>query len=215
MPWNITASAQASRTGSIARGPAPSLGGFASSAGGPGSAVAPGAPVPGSHDRRSRLTSASPLVGRGRQRYSSIDLPIAEAEDESALGGAGSSAGGDSFQMYGAAAGVSTQQAAESQWMRSTLDAESNNFLEFMKTEISNKMAVVAGEGEGERDELVGEQEQAKEMNFEELLPSTRHTKVVAAQALHHVLALATKGLVHVRQVVEYGDIVLGVREGV
>ena len=117
--------------------------------------------------------------------------------------------------MYGAAAGVSTQQAAESQWMRSTLDAESNNFLEFMKTEISNKMAVVAGEGEGERDELVGEQEQAKEMNFEELLPSTRHTKVVAAQALHHVLALATKGLVHVRQVVEYGDIVLGVREGV
>lgn len=117
--------------------------------------------------------------------------------------------------MFGPAAEVGTQQAAESQWMRATLDTESNNFLDFMKTEIDTKMAAVGEEGERERDELVGEQQQAREMTFEELLPSARNTKVVAAQALHHLLALATKGLVHVRQVVEYGDIVLGVREGV
>lgn len=100
------------------------------------------------------------------------------------------------FQLYGPAAGVSTQTAAESQWIRATLDHESNNFLEFLKFEIAGK--------EGERSVL-----------FEELLPPPQHTKIVAAQALHHVLALTTKGIIHVKQNDHYGPIALSLLEGV
>ena len=211
MPWNTTASALGSRAGSIARGaPLSAVGGFPSSSVG----------QPGSLDRR-RLTSASPLVGRGHHRLSSLDLPIQEAEDDDLVGGGGG--GGSSlgaldefeYQLYGPAAGVSTQQAAESQWMRATLDAESNNFLEFVKSEISKRLVVAeeGDEGLAGRETGVG---MGKEIFFEELLPPERHTRVVAAQALHHVLALATKGLVSVRQeVLEYGPIAIEVGEGV
>ena len=212
MPWNTTAS----RAGSIARGPlsaaggfGSSVGGFASSVGQPGSAIAP---LPSSLDRRRRLTSASPLVGRG--------LPIQETEAEDDFGGGGGSSLGAldpfEYQLYGPAAGVSTQQAAESQWMRATLDAESGNFLEFVRNEIE-KRPVAEGEDEVPMQEGVGteEMEVGRGILFEQLLPPERHTRIVAAQALHHVLALATKGLIAVRQVVEYGPIAIEVGEGI
>ena len=228
MPWNTTASALGSRAGSIARGQAgpigglaSSIGGFASSAGGGGSA----GPVPGSHDRRRssrRLTSASPLLGRGRERFSSLDLPIPEAEAEDELGPGGGGAASleplDDFQLFDPVAGVSTQTALGSQWMRATLDAESRNFLEFVRSELANRPPVVRGaDAEAAEDELAGGEEgvRAKEMLFEELLPPARHPKIVAAQALLHVLALATKGLIAVSQTVDYGPIKLGVGEGV
>lgn len=206
MPWNTTASALGSRPGSIARGqqgPLSAAAGFPSSIGGFASsvsAIAPGATIPGSHDRR-RLTSASPLVGRGRQRFSSIELPIQEAGDDFSLGPL------DEGELYGPAAGVSTQQAEESQWMRATLDAESNNFLDFVKAEIAKRPVPE------DEDELAAET-RGKEMFFEELLPPSRHTKIVAAQALHHVLALASKGLLAVTQAEDYGPIALGVGDG-
>ena len=220
MPWNTTASAHGSHQGSIARGQlAPSsIGGsigvgFASSVGQPGSALfqPPGALLPSSQERRgSHLTSASPLVGRGRQRFSSIDLPIHEAEagDDLTLGAL------DEFSAYGPAAGVSTQQAANSQWIRATLDAESSNFLDFVQAAIEKKPALVAAEDE---DELSGDAkgQGGREMFFEELLPPQKNTKLVAAQGLHHVLALATKGLLIVRQEADYGPIAMSLREGV
>ena len=216
MPWNTTASALGSRAGSIARGQVgpigggpSSIGGFASSAGGSDGQV------PGSHDRRSRLTSASPLLGRGRERFSSLDLPIPEAEDEVGPGGA-SIDPLDNFQLYDPVAGVSTQTALGSQWMRATLDAESNNFLEFVRSELANRPPVVRGaEGEGAEDEVAAGEEGvgAKKMLFEELLPPARHPKIVAAQALLHVLALATKALITVSQSVDYGPIKLGIGE--
>ena len=213
MPWNITASLHGSRAGSIARGtsfhPPSSIGGFPTNAGQP-SSINP--PIPGSLDRRSRLTSASPLVGRGRDRFSGIDLPIQEAEDEIIGGAEVSSLGAlDDFQLYGPAAGVTTQQAAESQWMRATLDQESNNFLEFVKTEIAAKSRPAAEE----EDDLAADTRPQRSTFFEELLPPGRHTKIVAAQALHHVLALATKGLLHVQQKEDYGPIEMGVAAGV
>ena len=220
MPWNISASLHGSRAGSIARGGPASMGGFPTSAGQPGSQ--PSGVLPGSLDRRSRLTSASPLVGRGRERFSSIDLPIQEAHDElgggpdvSSLGGGGATAG-DDFQLYGPAAAVSTQQAADSQWMRATLDQESHNFLDFVKTEIATRplRPVAAADDE---DEFSGApaQPQRAVVEFEELLPPKKHSKVVAAQALHHVLALATKGLLDVRQEEAYGAIEMALAPGV
>lgn len=96
--------------------------------------------------------------------------------------------------------------------MRATLDAESRNFLDFMKGEILTRRGLVPALGvEGEEEAGVG-----REISFEELLPPEKHTSVVAAQALHHVLALATKGLIAVRQeVLEYGPISIEVGEGV
>ena len=175
-----------------------SAGGFASGAARRSSAM------PAPFERRgSRLTSGSPLVGRSQhERYSSLELPLLEGREDLPVGG-GSSIGGldEDFQLYGPAAGVSTQTAGESQWIRSTLDGESNNFLEFVRTRIQEKDA-----GPG-ADELASETNQGGSITFEMLLPPTQHTKIVAAQALLHTLSLATKGLVNVRQEEGYGSI--------
>lgn len=111
----------------------------------------------------------------------------------------------EDFQLYGPAAGVSTQVAAESQWMRATLDKESGNFLDFVKSEIEGRQMSLP-EADGGSAESTGA---LNAVLFEDLLPPTQHTKIVAAQALHHVLALATKGLIEVRQDAAYGPIAL------
>ena len=201
-----------SRQGSSARGRGfgGSIGDFASSAGAQGSLPGTGR-MPGSLDRRaSRITSASPLLGRGTQRFSSIELPPHD-DDDDLLGGPGGSSShsaADDFQLYGPAAQVSTQTAAESQWMKAALDQESSNFLEFVKSEVSTRLPTLP---EGE--ELQDDARLHQPILFEELLPPARHTKIVAAQALHHVLALATRGLINVRQEDrDYGPIELGLR---
>lgn len=213
MPWNVTASIHGSRHGSLPRGRgyASSLGGFPSSAGGPSSAP-PIAGIPGSLDRRgSRITSASPLVGRGLERLSSLELPTHEGDDD-LLGAHVSSSeqGGGDFQLYGPAAGVDTQTAAQSQWTKAALDQESLNFLEFVKADIASK-AAPAGE---EEDELSGDEIARSTVIFEELLPPAEHTKAVAAQALLHVLSLASKNLISVQQPEGYGPIRVGLMAG-
>lgn len=151
--------------------------------------------------RASRIASASPLRGRGLELYNPLELPTQEDDEDEFLGDPNLSNSKmlSDFQLYGPAAGVSTQTAAESQWIRATLDHESNNFLEFLKFEIAGKDS-----NEGERSVL-----------FEELLPPPQHTNIVAAQALHHVLALATKGLIRVKQDEHYGPIALSLLAGV
>ena len=212
-PWNRSASARDSRQGSISRGQGfgSSIGGFGTSGGRPSSI-----PIIGrasSMDRRaSRITNPSPLVGRGPERYS--DLQIPQFDETELLGGPSTSVAADDFQHYGPAAGVDTQTAAQSQWMRATLDTESNNFLEFIKTEISRKAAARADEQqhdeEEEDDELSSGVTATNSVFFEEVLPPAQNTKIVAAQALLHVLALATKGMLKVEQKVDYGPIDLG-----
>lgn len=190
-----------------------SIGGFPSSAGGPGSL--PGVrPRPGSLDRRgSRLPSASPLVGRGIPRYSSIELPIGNDGDEDPFGGRSRSdnqAFDDNFQLYGPGAAVDTQTAADSQWVRSTLNQEANNFLTFVQTKIGEIPAL-----EDEEDELSGDGRPGMSVTFEALLPPAQNTKVVASQALYHVLALATKGLLSVEQNLPDESINLSIPPGV
>ena len=197
MPWNVSSS--------VARGYAGSLGGGMGTSGGRPSSLPHRASsvIPGSLDRRaSRITSASPLIGRGVEHLRSLELPTHEDEDE-LLGNRtiqGSEA--NDFELYGPAAGVSTQTAAESQWIRATLDRESNNFLEFVKAEIA------AAE---QRREDVAESaiDANSEVKFEELLPPTQHSKIVASQAFLHVLSLATKGLISVQQGVAFGPIAI------
>ncbi|MCJ1434419.1 hypothetical protein MMC27_003787 [Xylographa pallens] len=208
MPWNITASAQGSRQGSMVhgRGFTSSIGGFPTSAGNPSSMLPPPFGTTDSFNRRaSRLVSASPLLGRGPHRQTSLELPVHD-NDEDLLGGRlmTDDEALEDFQLYGPAADVDTQTAAQSQWLRETLDRESTNFLDFVKAEI----AVTATRLNEDEDELAGDSNVLKDsINFHELLPPAQHSKIVAAQAFHHMLALANKGLLNVDQTVGYGPI--------
>lgn len=208
MPWNITASAHGSRlASSVARGRGlPSVSGFPTSAGGPSSAAR------ALEGRTSRLTSASPLIGRGRERLSSLELPgrgdEEEGEEEGYLGGPYVSEDmpvSEAYQLPGPAPLVDPQ-------VRDALDQDSANFLEFVKAELG---AMPPPEDGGEEGDGEGFPPSRPFVEFEELLPPRRHTKAVAAQALHHVLALATASLLHVRQDEGYGPIFLSVVERV
>ena len=200
-PWNVS-SAVGSRQGSLVRGRgfASSVGGLPTSAGRPSSLPGVGGVLPSSmplERRASRMPSASPLIGRGSVRYSSLELPYA-ADDDDVLGirRTSDSQALDEFQLYGPGAAVDTQTAADSQWVRATLNQEASNFLAFVEAKITE---VPIPEDE-EEDELAGHAQPKTSISFEEMLPPRENTKIVAAQALYHVLALATKGLIDVEQ---------------
>ncbi|KAL1863645.1 hypothetical protein Plec18167_000741 [Paecilomyces lecythidis] len=216
MPWNLSSSIQGSRHGSSV----PSLPrGFGSA-----SEVARG--HIGFGRAGSRLTNASPLAGRGRgldlagqDLLSNVSLPGNEGGDIDVLGdfdletyldgemdGRGpetTTNGHDSFQLFGPAAAVDTQTAAQSQWIASALDQESKNFFEFVKNTIDTigvERSMVGeqknGLGEGLAHAVTG----SKEIAFSALLPPETNSRVVATQGLMHVLTLATKGIMGVRQ---------------
>lgn len=173
MPWNVSAGAISLQRGRGGTAPAVSASG-------------PQAARPGS-----RLTSASPLVGRGfprrtTSRQSSLGPvqlgelgdPFSSGADDFAGGlDLNLDAGIDEYDRFGPAAGQDTP-LADSQWVRQQLDLESVNFLDFVSA------------GIGER----------RGMAFAELLPPEANTHVVAAQGLLHVLTLASKGVLWVEQ---------------
>jgi meiotic recombination protein REC8 len=221
MPWNVSASLHSHQRGqssSIQRRP-----------GVLGSQI-------GSVTGR-RLTSASPLIGRGSalpgdlEQFSQIigdddpiamydrdDQDLASGSQAPAFGGPGvgmssSQVGGlDEFEIFGAAAAVDTQTAGTSQWVKQALDRESNNFFEYVKNTISEKLGDELGD---EGDSLGAQEFGEKSVTFEELFVPENNSRIVAAQAFYHVLCLATKNKVWVEQAVEemepYGDIRIGV----
>jgi meiotic recombination protein REC8, fungi type len=217
MPWNVSAS----RHGSDHPFGSGLLGGLGSSVGGQGMGMEFGPPSAFISRRGTRLTSASPLLGRGGtiQRYSSLELlkPVklvgGEASDGS-FDNSGMQLGGDDmigdpeFQLYGPAAAVDTQTAAQSQWVAAALDMEAHNFLVFLTAEINAK--VVAAEGAADR----LKEDDVETVTFQSLLPPEQHSKVVAAQGLLHVLSLATKGLIEVKQEEAFGWIEIGCGRG-
>jgi hypothetical protein len=217
MPWNVSASLHSHQRGqsSSIQGRAGVLGSQLGSVG-------------------RRLTSASPLIGRGSalpgdlEQFSQIiddpmvmygrdDEGVASGSQSHAYGGPGgvssSHAGGlDEFEIFGAAAGVDTQTAGTSQWVKEALDRESNNFFEYVKNTISEKL----GDELGVEDDRLGVEEFGeKSVTFEELFVPDNNSRIVAAQAFYHVLCLATKNRVWVRQAVDemepYGEIRIGV----
>lgn len=147
--------------------------------------------------RGSRLTSASPLLGRGLdndlddfQLPGSADGPLIDEED---------------FELFGPAAQVDTQTAAESQWIRTALDGESVNFLTFVKAGIEelDLQRDTAPLGDEEDEAMKGS------IDFDYLLPTESNTRVVAAQALLHVLTLGTKNAIRCEQYEAFGIISL------
>ena len=111
---------------------------------------------------------------------------------------------------------------AQSQWIEATLDREAHNFLDFLRAEVA---ALPPPAPMAETDVLDEEEDELASstpplappkpaVEFEKMLPPEQHTAIVAAQALHHVLALATKGLVEVHQQEAFGAIRLSLPPG-
>ncbi|KAJ9632807.1 R8 protein [Knufia peltigerae] len=202
MPWNVSASrhssAQPLGSGLVAR--------LSSSVGGLPGGMELGPPSALGR-RGSRLTSASPLLGRGSgaSRIGSPSLLTSNTEDEFADLDAQLGLGTDveDFELYGPAADVDTQTAQQSSWIAMALENEANNFLSFVKTKINEQPR-----DQGE----VGEStEMSNGITFEELLPPTQNSYIVGAQGLLHVLALVTRGLLEVTQGEPFGDIEISV----
>lgn len=153
-----------------------------------------------------RVTSASPLLGRGPSlpRLGSQEPSrLMSSEDEFAdldlqLG----ADMGPDFELYGPSAAVDTQTAAQSQWVETTLENEAFNFLAFVCTKIQEKV----GEQGDAMEEDEGGMTQEK-ITLGELLSPAQNSQIVGAQALLHVLALATKGLLEVYQAEPFGEI--------
>jgi len=113
--------------------------------------------------------------------------------------------------------------------IRQTLDAEAENFLDFVENAIAERSARYEDDPDGlaadidaEMEEEYGQHAERHAVKqekldrvargciaFGELITPEQNTKIVAAQGLLHVLTLATKGVLGVRQEVEYGDIEL------
>ena len=162
-------------------------------------------PLPALSRRGSRLLTASPSHGRG--------LPAGNDTDYD-LNLPGSNAGmdptaKDEFELFGPAAQVDTQTAAESQWVRAALDGESANFLEFVKAGIEelDLERDAAPPGDEEDENVFGC------IDFDQLLPPLNNSRVVAAQGLLHVLALVTKNGLIAQQDEAFGPIGLRIIE--
>lgn len=189
MPWNVSSSLKSFRAGDLSL---PRQRGVRAS-----SIVSHRAGPP------SRVSVQSPLVGRGRLLSDFEDIrrdesPSPPERGRNHITGTSDNAilalDEDEFEMHGPAAAVDTQTAGNSQWLAEALETESYNFLEFVKNTTT----------EIEIDEEITEIEREEYrtwVGFEKMFPPNQGTtKIVAAQAFYHVLSLATKNLLGVKQ---------------
>ncbi|WEW61439.1 R8 protein [Emydomyces testavorans] len=189
MPWNITASVYGSQRGSSV------VGGY-SGLSGPNSAFRPGQDLLIPSGRRGRLTSASPLAGRGTMRNASQG-PFLHDEDLDMHTIGGIDMQSSASEMFpGQKIGMSSPAAprdklAEPQWFLNNLDQQSVNFLEYVKIRIEETPAAPMND------------QNRGEITFTSLLPPVSSSRVVATQGFLHVLTLATNGALRVRQGVD------------
>ncbi|RAK96871.1 Rad21/Rec8 N terminal domain protein [Aspergillus ibericus CBS 121593] len=208
MPWNVTASIQSSRQGSSA---AKIFHGFGSAS----DFSSHGISDVGLGRPRSRLTSASPLAGRGFdiEALHSLAIPGNEGDEMNNL---------DDFdisqylhtELDADNAGVLDEkpvieagptrihafqslQAFNDDSQKSTLDQESLNFFEYLTTRLTTATENNKEGWTGLQSNLA---EAVKTMSFSTLLPPQKTSRVVATQGLMHVLTLATKGILAVHQ---------------
>ncbi|KAL7816350.1 hypothetical protein V8C44DRAFT_322459 [Trichoderma aethiopicum] len=149
----------------------------------------PGSAVPGSSVRGSAQKSKvapSPLFNRG-SALGVIDRHSDPAEPLFGLDDFGSQ--DSSFQMGGPVGPLDFDQGNDTQASTQGLDVTSQNFLEYV-TEQAEKTGVTHSRDPRNR----------RWIEFEELADPSTHTKAIAAQAFLHVLSLATKNVVSVRQ---------------
>ncbi|KAL2198525.1 hypothetical protein P885DRAFT_67700 [Corynascus similis CBS 632.67] len=179
----------------------------------------------------SRQVSASPLQGRG-----SLVLPISGPEIERFSdkydgttatqqqlldsdgfgprnsGPAGSSTGGDGshhpISLYDSMAGG--YQSGASQQIRAALDREGRNFLGYVEAAARNKGSPDDNNSGG------GSSGKKRWVEFEALFETEDRKRAVVAQAFYHILSLATKNVIDVKQDCQGGHIPFGtIRLGV
>lgn len=207
MPWNITASIQSSRLGSSAA-QAFRFG----SVGGVSDHQDAMEQLAGLGRSRNRLTSSSPLAGRGLP-FDLGNLPI--PGEEGNLGDLDldlylqSELDPDRHTVSAEGSGAIAKPHAgaihspQKRLAASGLDQESQNFLEFLNMKTEPGPADAADEDE----QSVGQEgiDDAPRLcdsmtAFSALLPPRKTSRVVATHALMHVLTLATKGFLTVGQ---------------
>lgn len=184
----------------------------------------------------SRLASSSPLAGRGlsfdlagRDRLSSLSIPGNADDDLDMLGDfdlnfylrsddhdadhnetRGESSHNPFLTPRRAATAANRQSPTRLQLLASTLDQESLNFLDFLKTQIEVLNAIdvetTQDDEDFESDNLTKGKNPVRrisdenEIAFSALLPPKKTNHVVATQGLMHILTLATKGILEVHQ---------------
>ncbi|KAI9852801.1 MAG: hypothetical protein M1838_005022 [Thelocarpon superellum] len=228
MPWNVSGSLQEARQGSsLIRGRGVALSGFAGVSSSAGKSSMQREMERGLLSRRrSRILSASPLVGRSRfsniERLSTLEIPNLEGDDFS-LGGF------DSDPPVGAMdeplafslaepSHLSTPAMAPFYSSRLALNRESFHFLQFLKAnlthgpsdEASDRGDGASSDGENEPPLSSDEGPSSKgDVVFDELFRPATTSGAVAAQALYQTLVLATKNLVQLAQDGEWGPITI------
>ncbi|KAG7104248.1 Meiotic recombination protein rec8 like [Verticillium longisporum] len=137
----------------------------------------------------SRQPTLSPKVStRPIERRSEIGLENHGSE----LGGEwGYSQDPSIDEEVGAAFTVNPQEEVGSQWMRSTLDIDSECFLRYSLTQ---------AERTGRAMSCDCEESSRRWVEFEELARPEKHSKAIAAQAFYHILTLRTKSMLALQQ---------------
>ena len=207
MPWNVSQSLNSHQRGATSSLPSrfPSIGSRRLASASP--LIGRGAPLPENLDQLDMLDDDQIMYGRDDNEE--FENETLRKEDSQHPRMSSSQAEAAEFEVYGPAAQVDTQTAAASQWVRDVLDRESGNFFDYVSNTISEKYS----------DELAFEDDSEvdKHVTFEELFVPEINSKMVAAQAFYHVLSLATKNRVWVKQYVNkdvfepFGEIQIGV----
>lgn len=161
MPWNISASIQTSRRG-------PRLGSVSELS---------------NASRRGRLTSASPLAGRGyldpRDQGLGLDMP-GTADDELEELEITRYLEGELAADHEDISVIGDRRASTEARIRKELNQESLNFWEFIKNDLVGSLS--------------------EKRRFEQLLPLAETSRAVATQGFMNLLTLATRGAIRVWQ---------------
>jgi meiotic recombination protein REC8 len=143
----------------------------------------------------SRMVSASPLHGRGAP----LRLEALGSLDSDGDVGMG----GDEYALPGPSSPPTVIGSPRKTSTRFTdaLGAEGENFLYFVTGAIDEKRQRDFADAHGDA------------ITFQELLPPTQNSKMIACQGLMMVLTLGTKGMLDVQQPEDFGDIGLKLTE--
>lgn len=190
--------------------------------------------LPGFGRPRSRLTSASPLAGRGFSYdleslngleglegdidvYGDFDLSQylqadVDGDGNVMLRNDDVNASAQKRARTNTSGTDSQQRYSQEQVLQSSLDQDTVNFLDFMYAQMLDLPEQYGRETQEDGDEeMTGfstplrQVSGMKEIIFSTLLPPKETTRTVATHALMHVLTLATKGFLEVHQE-EYED---------
>jgi meiotic recombination protein REC8 len=146
----------------------------------------------------SRVVSASPLHGRGQPLGSDFLHNLVSDADFDMSGDELAHPGPSSSPIR------ATSPVKPSTRVNEALDAEGNNFLDFVIDAVDEKRNRAAQTDIATDTDLI---------TFEELLPPHQNHKTIACQGLMMVLSLGTKGMLDVQQPSDFGDINLKLTE--